>query len=166
MAAPPCAFNDFKDSGMHERKAHMSLYIVLATFGMVVGMSAICNSVSAETQQSYSELERAVLDGKDIHITIDLAQCVVHDTTKAGPPVRGDIRFDAYMIVGNTIAFSLTHFTVRADNTPVNEFLSYRALSSGKVNVRSKFLNASTNAVIHEAEFDCNLGQGVTFHSR
>jgi len=48
--------------------------------------------------QSYGDLERAVLDGRDIRVTLDLGACRVHGTALAVPPVRGSIRFDAYMI--------------------------------------------------------------------
>jgi hypothetical protein len=74
-------------------------------------------------------------------MVIDLAACQVHGTDKAGPTVKGSARFDAYMIQADgTIAYAMTHFTVRPDKTPVNEFLSYRVRTNGKVgNAQHRF---------------------------
>jgi hypothetical protein len=122
-------------------------------------------AIADEVNQDYSALKEALLDGKDIHTLIDLSLCRVHGTDKAGPPVRGVSRFDGYMIQADgTISFAMTHFTVRPDKTPVNEFLSYRLSANGKVEHHTIFLNGATFAVLHEAEFDCEIGKGVTFH--
>jgi hypothetical protein len=89
----------------------------------------------------------------------------VHGTDKPGPSVRGSRRFDGYMVQGDgTIAFSATHFTVRPDKTPVSEFLSYRVRVTGKVSAHTIFLNPATYAILQEAEFDCEIGKGATFH--
>jgi VirK protein len=78
--------------------------------------------------QTQITLQKAVLDGKDVHMVIDLAACQAHGTDMAGPTVKGGVRFDAYMVQADgTIAFAMTHFTVRPDKTAVSEFLSYRA---------------------------------------
>jgi hypothetical protein len=54
---------------------------------------------------------------------------------------------------------------VRPDKTPVSEFLSYRVRTSGEVEHHTIFLNPTTTfAILHEAEFDCEIGKGVTFH--
>jgi hypothetical protein len=63
-----------------------------------------------------------------------------------------------------TIAFATTHFTVRPDNTPVDEFLSFKVSPVGKVKTRTRVLNRSTFAVIHDVEFDCEVGKGIAFH--
>jgi hypothetical protein len=123
------------------------------------------NVAADELNQDYAALERAVLDGKDVHMVIDLSACLVHGTDKSGPSVRGSRRFDGYMIQGDgTIAFSATHFTVRADKTPVSEFLSYRVRATGKISAHTIFLNPTTYAILQEAEFDCEIGKGATFH--
>ena len=122
-------------------------------------------AVAEDVHRDYSALKQALLDGKDIHTLIDLSMCQVHGTDKSGPPVRGVSHFEGYMIQADgTIAFAKTHFTVRADKTPVNEFLSYRLSANGKVEHHTIFLNGATFAVLHEAEFDCEIGKGVTFH--
>jgi hypothetical protein len=64
----------------------------------------------------------------------------------------------------HTIAFAVTHFTIRPDETLVNEFASLRVQPNGKVTLRNIFLNATSNAVLREAEFDCEIGKGVTFY--
>jgi len=75
------------------------------------------------------------------------------------------MRFDGYMVQSDqTIAFSTTHFTIKADKTPVIEFLSYRVRPTGKVNAHTIFLNPLTYAILQEAEFDCDIGKGATFH--
>jgi len=122
-------------------------------------------AVADELNQDLVALEKAVLDGKDFRMVIDMSACQVHGTDKSGPPVRGSIRFDAYMVQrDDTIAFSATHFTVRADKTMASEFLSYRVHPTGKVEVRTVVLNPVTDATLQEAEFDCEIGKGVTFH--
>jgi hypothetical protein len=123
------------------------------------------SATAEELNQDYAALERAVLDGKDVHMVIDLSACLVHGTDKPGPSVRGSRRFDGYMVQGDgTIAFSATHFTVRPDKTPVSEFLSYRVRVTGKVSAHTIFLNPATYAILQEAEFDCEIGKGATFH--
>jgi VirK protein len=131
-------------------------------------LASLCGSrdgVAADVNHDYAELEKAVLEGKDIRMTLDFSACLVHGTEKPGPAVRGSLRFDAFMIRNDpSIAFSTTHFTVRSDKTPVNEFLSFRVEPTGKVDARTMFLNATTYAVFQEAEFDCDIGKGATFH--
>jgi hypothetical protein len=118
-----------------------------------------------EINQDYTALQKALLDGKDVRTVIDLAMCRVHGTDKSGPRVTGVRHFDGYLIQADgTIAFAATHFTVRPDKTPVSEFLSYRVRPSGEVEHHTIFLNPTTFAILHEAEFDCEIGKGVTFH--
>lgn len=122
-------------------------------------------SYAAEANHAYAKLENAVLDGKDIHMALDLSKCVVKGSDKPGPSIRGSLHFDGYMIEQDqSISFATTHFTLREDNTPVDEFLSFKVLSTGEVLSRTRFLNPSTFAVFHEAQFDCQLGRGVVFH--
>jgi hypothetical protein len=122
-------------------------------------------AVADEPNHDFAALEKAVLDGKDFRMVIDLSACQVHGTDKSGPPVRGSARFDGVIIQSDdTMAFSTTHFTVRADKTPVSEFLSYRVHPTGKVNARTVMLNPATYAVLQESEFDCEIGKGVSFH--
>jgi hypothetical protein len=122
-------------------------------------------AVADEANPDFTALERAVLDGKDFRMVIDLSACQVHGTDRPGPPVRGSIRFDAYMVQrDDTIAFSATHATVKADKTVVSEFLSYRVHPTGKVEVRTVVLNPVTDATLQETEFDCDIGKGAVFH--
>jgi hypothetical protein len=138
--------------------------------GIIVSMGAwspwqVHKAIADELNPDFVAFEKAVLDGKDFRMVIDMSACQVHGTDKSGPPVRGSIRFDAYMIQrDDTIAFSATHFTVRADKTVASEFLSYRVYPTGKVGVRTIILNPVTDATLQEAEFDCDIGKGVTFH--
>jgi VirK protein len=132
---------------------------VLADFHQIGG------AAGAEPSPGYAELQQAVLDGRGIRMTIDLAQCVVHGTDRSGPPIRGSLRFDAVMIEGDgTIAFATTHFTVRSDDTPVDEFISFRVHPDAKIEAHSRFLNAATYALFQEAAFDCDIGRGAIFH--
>jgi hypothetical protein len=123
------------------------------------------HAAADEPNRDYAAFENAVRDGKEIRMVIDLSACQVHGTDKSGPPVRGSMRFDGYMIQSDgTVAFSATHVTVKADKTPVSEFLSYRVHPTGKVNAHTIFLNPATYAILQEAEFDCDIGKGATFH--
>jgi hypothetical protein len=131
----------------------------------VCGPWQMHGAVADELNQDFAAFEKAVLDGKDFRMVIDMSACQVHGTDKSGPPVRGSVRFDAYMVQrDDTIAFSTTHFTVRADKTVASEFLSYRVHPTGKVEVRTIVLNPVTDATLQEAEFDCDIGKSVTFH--
>jgi VirK protein len=123
------------------------------------------HAAADEPNPDYAALQKAVLDGKDVHMVIDLAACQVHGTDKAGPTVKGSARFDAYMVQADgTIAFSMTHFTVRTDKTPVSEFLSFRVRTNGKVEMRTIVLNPTTFAVLQESAFDCDIGKGAKFY--
>jgi hypothetical protein len=140
------------------------------TVGLVASLTlanpSLLRKASAdEPNPDFMTLKQAVLDGKDFRMVVDLSACQVHGTDKAGPAVRGSIRFDAYMVQrDDTVAFSTTHFTFRADNTPVTEFLSYRVRPTGKVTARTIILNPMTFSALQASEFDCDIGKGVSFH--
>jgi hypothetical protein len=133
-------------------------------------LSVLCQwdmhqAAAVETNPDVAAFEKALLDGKDVRMVIDLSACEVHGTNTPGPAVKGVRRFDGYMIQSDhTIAFSATHVTVRADRTAVSEFLSYRVHPTGKIDARTVFLNPLTFAVLHEAEFDCDIGKGAKFY--
>jgi hypothetical protein len=136
----------------------LMLALSLATF---VGLP---DSRAAEPPADGSALEHAVLAGKDIHVVLDLARCTEPDTGKAGPAIRGSLHPDGFMVQqDHGVAFAVSHFTVRPDKTPVTEFMSFRVKPDGKVALHSTFLNASSYAVLREAEFECDTGAGVTF---
>jgi len=144
------------------RSFMLGLGIVLAT---LAAFDDIRDAAAADVNQTHVALEDAVLAGKDIRMTLDLSQCHVHGTDKSGPPVRGSLHFDAYMVQNDqSIAFSATHFTVRNDKVPVTEFLSFKVLPTDKMDVRTIALNPATYSILHEAEFDCEIGKGATFH--
>jgi hypothetical protein len=120
---------------------------------------------AAEDDAAYVKLKQAIKSGKDIRMTLDLSACQVYGTDKPGPSVGGSLRFEGYMIEDNQkIAFATTHFTMRPDNTPVDEFLSFEVEPNGKVAARTRFLNPLTYAVLHDSQFDCALGRGIDFH--
>lgn len=131
----------------------------------VVGCLSPHAVYSAELNHAYQDLEKAVLDGKDIRMTLDLSKCMIEGSEKSGPSIRGSLHFDGYMIESDqTIAFATTHFTVRADNTPVSEFLSFKVSPTGKVSARTRFLNPTTYAVMRETHLECEIGKGIAFH--
>lgn len=140
--------------------------VLYAVFGSI--LTCCCGlqmAIAAENYNSHANLEKAILDGKDIHLTLDLAACFVHGTAKPGPSIRGSLHFDGYMIESDeTIAFATTHFTVRPDNTAVDEFLSFKVSPLGKVSARTRVLNPLTFAVLRDVEFDCEIGKGIAFH--
>jgi hypothetical protein len=150
---------------MRGQKMRSHVFKLGVALGLLASLCGSRDGVAADVNHDYAELEKAVLEGKDIRMTLDFSTCFVHGTEKPGPAVRGSIRFDAFMIRNDqSIAFSTTHFTVRSDNTAVNEFLSFRVEPTGKVDARTMFLNATTYTVFQEAEFDCDIGKGATFH--
>lgn len=120
--------------------------------------------VMAQELDSTSALEHAVLGGQDIHVVLDLSRCTEPGTGKAGPAIRGSLHPDAFMVLpDHGVAFSVSHFTVRPGNMPVLEFNSFRIQPGGQVDLRSMFLNAANYSVLHQAQFDCKIGGGVTF---
>ncbi|MEJ0096522.1 MAG: VirK family protein [Methylocella sp.] len=130
----------------------------LASFGVI-------RDAAADDSRNYAELEKAALEGRDIGATFDLSRCLVHGANTPGPSIRGGLHLDGFMIQSDqTIAFSATRLTVRSDNTPVNGLLSFKVAPTGKIDVLSLSLNPLTYAIFHEAEFDCSMGEGVTFH--
>jgi hypothetical protein len=131
----------------------------------VIWHAGINTAVAQDVNPDYASFEKAVLDGRDVRLTLDLSRCTRPGGEGRGPQVQGSIRFDAYMILSDqTVAFATTHFTLRTDNTAVDEFLSFRVHPNGKVDVRTAFLNPITFAVIQESQFDCDIGQGAIFH--
>jgi hypothetical protein len=153
---------------MNKRNTPLQVLGTLSLAACVAGaMLADFRAIGAEpeTTPGYAELQHAVLDGKEIRMTLDLSQCLVHGTDRSGPSVRGSLRFDAVMIQGNDdIALSTTHFTVRSDDAAVDEFISFRVHPDGKVDAHSSFLNAMTYALFQESAFDCDVGKGTIFH--
>jgi hypothetical protein len=118
----------------------------------------------AQELNSTGALQHAVLGGKDIHVVLDLSRCTDQGTGKAGPAIRGSVRPDAFMVQGDhSIVFSTTHFTVRPDKTPVLEFNAFRVQPGGRVDLNSVFLAPVNYTVLHEAQFACEIGNGVTF---
>jgi len=114
--------------------------------------------------QGFPAFAQAVVAGKHIYLLLDLSQCSVHGTSEPGPSVSGVLHFDQYMLQGRRIiSFSTTHFTVRPDGEPVDEFLSFKVDSHGAVLFRSVFLNAATLKVMAHHSFDCRFGKGISW---
>ncbi|MFK4528527.1 hypothetical protein ABIF97_003415 [Bradyrhizobium japonicum] len=112
----------------------------------------------------YAALNKAIVDGKEFRMLVDLSACQVRGTDAAGPPVKASMRFDGYMIQPDgTIAFATTHFTVRPDKA-VREFLSFRVHPNGRIEARTMVLDAVNDAVLKDTAFDCEIGKGATFH--
>jgi VirK protein len=131
----------------------------------VIWQVATITAIAQYVNPAFASFEKAVLDGRDVRLTLDLSRCTGHGGEARGPQVRGSIRFDAYMIRGDqTIAFATTHFTLTTDDAAVDEFLSFRAHPNGRVDVRTAFLNPVTFSVTRESQFDCDIGQGAIFH--
>jgi hypothetical protein len=122
-------------------------------------------AIADEPQNAdYAALNKAILEGKEVRMLVDLSACQVHGTNTAGPSIKASMRFDGYMIQPDgTLAFATTHFTVRPDKA-VKEFLSFRAHANGKVEARTMILDAVNDAVLKETAFDCEIGKGATFH--
>jgi hypothetical protein len=132
---------------------------------MALAVKYVVKTASADDNSDYTALRTAVLDGKDVRVVLDLSACSVRQFDKPGPAVSGSLRSDAYMIRGDrTIAFAATHFTLRADGTPVDEYLAFQVHSTGQVDARTRFVKATTYAVMEETAFNCGIGRGVTFH--
>jgi hypothetical protein len=105
-------------------------------------------AADSRIDHSYQQLKKAILSGKNIRMNLDLAACHIHGTDKPGPNIRGSMHFEGFMVEADqSIAFSTTHFTVKADNTPIDEVLSFRVQPSGEMTVRTRLHNASTYVV-------------------
>jgi hypothetical protein len=148
------------------RGAFMGSRVIV--FGLIFAGLASWNgagAADAKRDHSYQKLKQAILSGKNISMTVDLAACHIHGTDKPGPSVRGSLHFEGFMIEADqSIAFATTHFTVKSDNTPMDEVLSFRIQPSGAIIARTRFLNASTYDVLHDSEFDCSIGNGTKFY--
>jgi hypothetical protein len=146
---------------------HIRPYAIAAILVFVASAATYITRAAngSDSRTDYAAFRRAVLDGKDIRMVLDLSACTARQSDKPGPAVSGSLRFDAYMIQGGqTIAFATRHFTLRPDATPVYEFLAFQVHPTGEVDARTRFLNAATFAIMQESAFNCNIGQGVTFH--
>ncbi|MEZ2128913.1 MULTISPECIES: VirK family protein [unclassified Sinorhizobium] len=132
---------------------------------MAVLLFSTHDAIADEGSVSFGALQNAILDGKSIGMTLDLSKCVIHDSTEAGPPVKGSQKFDAFMIQADqTIAFSSMHFRLRSDRTPVQEHFDFKVHPDGKIEVTCSFLNPVNLTVLQEARFDCKIDDGAVFH--
>jgi hypothetical protein len=147
---------------LHRHK--ISIFATRIVLAGVIWHAGVRTVVAQNVNPDYASFAKAVLDGRDVRLILDLSRCTGKGEVH-GPPIRGSMRFDGYMIEGDqTVAFATTHFTVRADNTAVDEFLSFRVHPTGKVDVRTAFLNPVNFSVTRETRFDCAIGQGASFH--
>jgi hypothetical protein len=138
---------------------------VAVTLAALAGLLGKQSGAMAQELRNAADLEHAVLGGKDIHVTLDLSRCTEHGTGKSGPEIRGSMHPDGFIVQSDHgIAFAVTHFTVRPDKKPVLEFTSFLVEASGRVDLHSIFLNAANYTILHEAQFDCEIGSGVTFN--
>ena len=148
--------------------SHRHGILIFATHVVLAGVichAAIGAAVAQGVNPDYASFENAVLNGRDVRLSLDLSRSTGPGVEARGPQVRGSLRFDAYVIRSDkTVAFATTHFTLRTDTTAVDEFLSFRVHPNGKVDVRTAFLNPLTFSVMQEAQFDCDIGQRATFH--
>jgi hypothetical protein len=95
----------------------IELGVGFAALGIGCGMQI---GTAAVVDPGCQKLEKAILKGKDIHVTLDRTACHLHGTDKPGPPVRGSLHFQDYMVEGDqSIVSATTHVTVKGDNTPV-----------------------------------------------
>jgi hypothetical protein len=93
------------------------------------------------------------------------SRCITHDSGKPGPVIRGSLHPDEFMVLNDhSVAFAVTHSSVRPDSTPVDEFLSFRVQPDGRLVLRNVVLNPATYAIQWEAAFDCEIGKSVTFN--
>ena len=132
---------------------------------VIVSSSSVHQAIAdAPKNADYAALSEAIAEGKEFRMLVDLSACQVHGTNAAGPPIKASMRFDGYMIQSDgTIAFAATHFTVRPDRA-VREFLSFRVHANGKIDAHTMILDAVNDAVLKEAAFDCEIGEGAKFH--
>jgi hypothetical protein len=115
----------------------------------LAGLHGLYSTALANDGQTAAALEHAVLAGKDIHVVLDLSRCVEHGSGNSGSEVQDSLHPHEFMVQkDHTIAFSVTHFTIRPDETPVSEFASFRVRPKAKVTLRSIFLNAASYAVL------------------
>jgi hypothetical protein len=141
------------------------LAIVFSLVFAIIVEQPDARAANPTVEHDYQELKDAILSGRNVGMTFDLAACHVHGTDSPGPNIRGGLHFEGFMVEPDeTIAFSTTHFTVKADNTPMNEVLSFRVQPSGAMSARTRFVNAKTYEVVRDMEFDCSIGKGVAFH--
>ena len=137
---------------------------IAAVLGALIGVLGNHRDAMAQELYNAADLEHAVLDGQDIRVILDLSRCTEQGTGKSGPAIRGSIHPDAFMVQGDHgISFAETHFTVRPDRTSILEFTSFRVQPSGRVDLHSIFLNAANYTVLHETQFNCEIGSGVKF---
>ena len=114
------------------RGKHIRSLIIVAILavGALVATNIARAANASNSDPDYAAIRRAGLDGKDIRMVLDLSACTTQQSGRPGPNVSGSLRFDGYMIEGGqTIAFAMTHFTLRPDKTPVYEFLAFRPVS-------------------------------------
>lgn len=136
----------------------------ISTLVMAVAIAAgSWSSGSFAMKPDSASLATAVMAGKDIHVTLDLSLCTEPGTLFPGPAHRGSVHPDAFMVLKDgTVAFSNTHFTVRSDDRPVQEFMKYRVHPDGKVELQVIVLDAGH--LLNKKQYDCAVSHGVSFY--
>lgn len=135
-----------------------ALSVTAVAFVAVAGASA-----AVAKRADGASLQDAVMAGKDIRAVLDLSLCTVHGSGSPGPAIRASVHPNALLLVRDgTVAFSDSHLTVRPDGKPGREFVKYRVLPDGKVELQTAVLDPVNLSVLQKSQYDCAVGKGVT----
>src|ERR1700752_2091984 len=85
---------------LHPWEPHLPNYLrnCAAALAMVASFWTHHAIAGEPGNADYAALNKAIVDGMEFRMLVDLSACQVHGTNAAGPPIKASMRFDGYMI--------------------------------------------------------------------
>jgi hypothetical protein len=131
-------------------------------FFVLFSLFLTANSIAAQLH-NYSDIKSALLNGKKIHILVDLSKCPL-------TPHPADDNYSVYTpnetsITPDRIAASVTHFTLLSSqgDKPVYDFIRYNIASTNQVTLTHAILDAASYQFVEQKHsVDCMIDNGVT----
>ncbi|WP_052133211.1 VirK family protein [Pantoea stewartii] len=152
-----------KQSASSDRKYRLyaSKFAMLATFLCIFSQSAF-----ASTLNTVSEINQALMKGKDINLSIDLTQCFDRENNIKGT-MRGGMKIMSYLIrPDGSLAFSDMHQTVNNKDKPQVQFLRYRSKDENTIGFSMRtFTLPDWKPYGNPAQYECAINKGIVFYS-
>ncbi|WP_426162328.1 VirK family protein [Pseudoduganella sp. R-34] len=130
----------------------------LAGFSLVL----LSTTAGAAELPGYGDVVEALMHGRSVALTMDLAQCVDNLGAK-GPDRRAGLAIGSFMLPGSYLAFSDTHFTLSPIGSPATEFMRYRLNNDGSLTLDVTVLGMPDYHPVRQMNYRCTIGAGARF---
>ncbi len=135
----------------------------------LISLSILPAAVHAQTVPLPDVLsaEHALSTGKQVTAVIDMARCKGDSDASPAIQLRGGLvvsRFSS--LPDHTLSFSDTYLGVTRDGIPMTQFVRYSIELNGKVRYSSYSFAAPSYALLSQATYSCQLGDGVKLYAQ